>query len=251
MKQQEWCWGEKRRLLPAGGAGEGTRAAPRALQVTHPSPLCPLQPAQGPATTSPMTVACPLPSCWAERRGTLVVVPPRAGVAFTGSSVLRCRLGSCQRARCLRCSGRGRACSPQPSVPRGAAGAWPTPCRSQPWAAVPCSRSFVLGQQTGIGELPAAAFSLRAPAARCSWPELSRGRAAPCSLLRLACCLQQLNAAFCLFQCHQSWTLRCSFSPHIYLSTSPWCLLSPGPCRAVSHRPPRGSGAGIWHCRWS
>lgn len=32
---------------------------------------------------------------------------------------------------------------------------------------------------------------------------------------------------------------------------SPWCLLSPGPCRAVSHRPPRDSGARFWHCRWS
>lgn len=40
------------------------------------------------------------------------------------------------------------------------------------------------------------------------------------------------------------------WSPH-FPERSPRCLLSPGPCRAVSHRPPRGSGAGIWHCRWS
>lgn len=201
--KQEWCWGEKRRLLPAGGAGEGTHAAPRALQVTHPSPLCPLQPAQGPAAMFPTAVvaaACPLPSCWAERRGALVVVPPRAGVAFMGSSVPRCRLGCWQRARCLRCSGRGRACSPQPSVPRGAAGAWPTPCRSQPWAAVPCSRSFVLGQQTGIGELPAAAFSLRAPAAQCR-SALGRGSAGAVPL-PARCCASP--AARCLPQPHRS-----------------------------------------------
>lgn len=171
-------------------------------------------------------------------------------------------LGCWQRARCLRCSGRGRACSPQPSVPRGAAGAWPTSCGSQPWAAVPCSRSFVLGQQTGIGELPAAAFSLRAPAARCSWPVLSRGRAAPCSLLRLACCSlpspvssQQLNAVLWLFQCQAPWTVRRSFGPHISLSAPrgacfPQALAVPFLTgRRVAAVPGSGTAGGAERCR--